>query len=337
MKHVYRSFVAARRSGLAALMLLGSAAVLPQAAWSQAASSQAYPSRTVRIIVPAAPGGGLDLAARILAARLPDFMGQTAVVENRPGANMIVGTDLVAKSTPDGHTLLVVASPALTINPVVLPDLPYSPARDFAPVSLLTSNPFALLVNNNVPANNVQELVAHLRANPGKLNHASNSASTMLISELFKALAKVEYSDINYKGGVLAAAATAAGETQFCFVDLGSATAPVRAGRVRAFAVTSAQRYKLRPEFPTLAESGVPGSAIAWVVLLAPAKTPPEIIARLNADTLKAMALPDTVSRIEAIGSEVVASSSADAVQALRADAEQWAKLVSERNIKFQR
>ena len=323
----------ARKVGVAALALVAACVV-----FVHPANAQSYPSRTVRIIVPAAPGGGLDLAARILAARLPDFMGQTAVVENRPGANMIVGTDLVAKSTPDGHTLLVVASPALTINPVVLPDLPYSPARDLAPVSLLTSNPFALVVNNNVPASNVQELIAHLRANPGKLNHASNSASTMLISELFKALAKVEYSDINYKGGVLAVASTAAGETQFCFVDLGSATAPVRAGRVRAFAVTSAQRYKLRTELPTLAEAGVPGySVVAWVVLLAPAKTPPEIIARLNADALKVMALPETVTRVEAIGSEVVASSPAEAVQALRADGEQWARLVKERNIQFQR
>lgn len=327
-----RSGALARRVGIVSLLVLGACAT-----FASQANAQSYPSRPVRIVVPAAPGGGLDLAARILGAKLTESWGQTALVENRPGANMIVGTDLVAKAAPDGHTLLVVASPALTINPLVLPDLPYNPPRDFAPVSLLTSNPFALLVNNNVPANNVQELVAYLRANPGKLNHASNSASTMLISELFKSLAKVDYSDINYKGGVLAAAATAAGETQFCFVDLGSATAPVRAGRVRAFAVTSAQRYKLRPELPTLIESGVPGSSIAWVVLLAPAKTPPEIIARLNADTIKVMALPDTVSRIEAIGSEVVASSSSDAVQALRADGEQWAKLVSERNIKFQR
>lgn len=332
MKQAYRWVGAARRSGLAALMLLGFTAVLPQAAWSQA-----YPSRPVRIVVPAAAGGGLDLAARILGARLTELWGQTAVVENRPGANMIVGTDLVAKSAPDGYTLLVVASPTLTINPLVLPDLPYNPARDLAPVSLLTSNPFVLLVNNNVPANNVQELVAHLRTNPGKLNHASNSAMSMLISELFKSLARVDYQDINYKGGVLAAASVAAGETQFCFVDLGSATAPTRAGRVRAFAVTTAQRYKLRPELPTLVESGVPGSSVAWVVLLAPAKTPPDVIARLNADTLKVMNLPDTVARVEAIGSEVVASSPAEAVQALRADGEQWARLVRERNIQFQR
>ena len=327
---VSRTF--ARRAGVAALALFGACAN-----FVQHASAQSYPSRPVRIVVPAAAGGGLDLAARILANRLTENWGQTALVENRPGANMIVGTDAVAKAAPDGHTLLVVASPTLTINPLVLPDLPYNPARDLAPISLLTSNPFALLVNNNVPASNVQELVAHLRANPGKLNHASNSAMSMLISELFKSLARVDYSDIIYKGGVLAAAATAAGETQFCFVDLGSATAPVRAGRVRAFAVTSAQRYKLRPELPTLIESGVPGSSIAWVVLLAPAKTPPEIIARLNADTIKVMTLPDTVSRIEAIGSEVVASSPSEAAQALRTDGEQWAKLVSERNIKFQR
>ena len=323
----------ARQVGVAALLLLGASATFaPQA------SAQSYPARPVRIVVPAAPGGGLDLVARIVAQKLTEAWPHPTVVENRPGANFIVGTDMVAKAAPDGYTLIIAPSVAFSINPSVFPDLPYRPERDFAPVSLLTNNPFILLVNNAVPANNVQEFITHLKANPGKLNHASNSASTMLISELFKSVSNVEYADINYKGGVLAAAATAAGETQFCFVDLGSATAPMKGGRVRGLAVTTTQRYKLRSDIPTLSEAGVQGAAAAaWVVMAAPARTPAEIVAKINADAARGLAAPDVAPRMESLGSEIVASSVAEAADALRTDTEKWAKLVRERNIKFQR
>jgi tripartite-type tricarboxylate transporter receptor subunit TctC len=216
-------------------------------------------------------------------------------------------------------------------------NLPYNPERDLAPVMIATSNPFVLLVNNNVPAKSLPEFLSLLRANPGKLNHASNSATTILSSELLKALARVEYADINYKGGVLAAAATASGETEFCIVDMGSATSPMKGGRVRPLAVTTAQRYKLQPEIPTIAESGVPGYAsAAWVVILAPAKTPAEIIAKLNADLRQVLHTPDVVARAEGLGSEVVANTPEEATRMLRADLEQWARLMKERNIKLQ-
>jgi tripartite-type tricarboxylate transporter receptor subunit TctC len=311
--------------------------LLVAAAVAQSAYAQSYPTRPVRLVVPAAPGGGLDLAARTVSVKLSEMWGQQVLVENRPGANFIVGTESVAKSAPDGYTLLLVSSGALTVNPVAYPSLPYNPQRDLAPIILLSSNPFALLVNNAVPASTMPEMLAYMRANPGKLNHASNSATTILSSELLKSLAKVDYADINYKGGVLAAAATAAGEVHFCIVDLGSATAPVKSGRARALAVTSAKRYKLQPEIPTMAESGVPGYAsAAWVVVLAPAKTPPEIIAKVNADLQRVVALPDVTARLESFGSEVVGGTPEEAVRLLRADEEQWTKLVKERNIKFQ-
>jgi tripartite-type tricarboxylate transporter receptor subunit TctC len=233
--------------------------------------------------------------------------------------------------------LLFVPSPALTTNPVVLPQLPYDPQRDLAPVIMVTFSPFLLLVNNALPVNSVQELLAHLRANPGKLNHASNSASTRLVSELFKSLANVEYAEINYKGGALSAASVSSGETQLSFTDVGSATPLVRSGRVRALAVTTAERYKLRPEIPTLHEGGVSGYATAGLtVVMVPAKTPREIVARLNADLAKVIALPDVVERIEAVGNVVLGGSPEDAVQTLKQDAETWARLVSERNIRFQ-
>jgi tripartite-type tricarboxylate transporter receptor subunit TctC len=192
-------------------------------------------------------------------------------------------------------------------------------------------------VNSALPVKSVQELIAHMRANPGKLNHGSNSASTILASELLKSIAKVEYQDINYKGGVLAAAATATGETQLCIVDMGSATAPVKAGRVRLLAVTTPQRSKLLPDVPSVAESGVPGYAYTGMTaLLAPAKTPPEIIARVNEAMKRVLAEPATIARIEGVGGEVLGNSPEDTARMLREELERWERLVKERGLKFQ-
>ncbi len=300
------------------------------------ALAQAYPDKPVRFIVPAAPGGGLDLVARIFTARLSDTWGQQAVVENRAGANFIVGTDAVAKSAPDGYTLLFTSHAALTINPVTYAKLPYS-TRDLTPVMMVYVSPSALLVNSALPIHSVQDLIAHIRANPGKLNHASNSASTILASELLKSITRVDYADINYKGGVLAAASTAAGETQFCIVDMGSATAPVKGGRVRLLAVTTPQRSKRYPNVPTIAESGVPGYAYtAMTALLAPANTPPEIVARINAAMKRVLGEPETIAKIEGVGGEVLANSPEDAARILREELERWERLVKERGLKFQ-
>ena len=296
-----------------------------------------YPDKAVRLVVPAAPGGGLDLIARVLAGKMSEIWSRQMVVENRPGANFIVGTDAVAKSAPDGYTLLLVSSGALTVNPVLYPNLPYNPERDLTPITLATSNPFALLVNARIPAATLPEFIAYLRANPGKLNHASNSATTILSSELFKQFAKVEYADINYKGGVLAAAATANGKTDFCFVDMGSATAHIKDGsRTRFLAVTTPKRYKLQPQVPTIAESLSGYSSNAWVVILAPARTPSDIVHKLNADFKRVLADPAVAARAEQIGSEVQASSPEEAVRLLSEDLAQWTKLTRERSIKLQ-
>ena len=303
---------------------------------SPAVFAQAYPAKPVRVVVPAAPGGGLDLVARVMAGKLTEAWGQTALVENRAGANMNIGTELVARAEPDGYTLLLVASPALTINPLVFSTTTFNLQRDFAPITLFTAFPFVLIANAGLPVTNVRELIAHLRANPGKLNHGSNSASTMLLSELFKSLAGVTYQDVTYKGGVLAAAATATGETQFAFLDLGSGNSQITGGRVRALGVTTAQRFKQQPDIPTLAESGVPEFAAgSWSVVLAPARTPADIIGKLNTDIRRVLAAPDVPGRLAGIGTEPVGSSPEQATQELRREAEQWSKLVRERNIKF--
>ena len=301
------------------------------------ANAQSYPAKPVRIVVPAVAGGGLDVMTRFLSPKLTEYWNQPVVVENRPGANFIVGTDAVAKAAPDGYTLLIVSTGALTVAPAVYLDLPYNVQRDLAPITLAASNPFVLVVNSALPVNSVQEFIAHLRANPGKLNHATNSSATLILaSELLKSLAKVDYTDVNYKGAPQAVLSTVTGESHFCLIDYGSAVAAIRGGRVRPIAMTSPQRNRLQPNLPAIAE-GVPGYAsLAWIVALAPAKTSPEIIARLNADIVRALAVPEITQRFESVGAEVLASSPEEAVQVLRADTEKWSRLVKERNIRVQ-
>ena len=311
------------------------AAAVACSAWG--AEEVAYPLKPVHLVVPAAPGGGLDVLARVLANRLSAVWQQQAVVDNKPGANFIVGTDAAAKSAPDGATLLFVSSGALTVNPVVYPSLPYEPERDLIPIIIVSANPFDLLVNQSLPVASFPEFLAYLRSHPGQLNHASNSATTILASELLKSLAQVDYVDVNYKGAVLAATSTAAGDTQFCFVDAATAIGALRNGRVRVLAVTSPERYKLQPDIPTIAESGLPGYAsTAWIVLLAPAKTPASIVARVNGDVQRALEEPQLREKFEAVGNEVVGGTPQFATATLRADREKWARLVKERNIRLQ-
>lgn len=302
-----------------------------------AAQSQTYPARTVKIIVPATAGGGLDVMAHILAPKLSESWGQPVLIENRPGANFTLGTDLVAKSAPDGYTLLFVSTGALTVAPAVYPNLAYNTLRDLIPVTLTSSNPFMLLVANSVPANSVQELLAHLRANPGKLNHAANnSASLILASEMLKSLARVDYVDINYKGAIQAVTSLVSGESYLCIIDPVTAIGILRGGRVRALAVTSPQRFRLQPDLPTMNEAGVPGyAASAWGVLLTPAKTPADIVAKLNTTAVRAMTTPEVTARFEAVGAEVIGSSTEEAYRVLRADTERWMTLVKERNIRI--
>ena len=301
------------------------------------AGAQSWPVRPVRIVVPATAGGGLDVMARFVAPKLSEGWGQPVVVENRPGANFVVGTDAVAKAAPDGYTLLLVSTGALSVAPALYPDLPYNVARDLAPITLAASNAFVLVVNSALPVTSTAELIAHLRANPGRLNHASTSSATLqLASELLRMLARVEYADINYKGTPQAMLGASTGESHFAMIDYGSAVGAIRGGRLRPLAMTSAQRTRLQPDLPALAET-VPGyAALAWIVMLAPGRIPPALLARLNADMLRLLAMPDIVARFEAVGAEVIGSSPEEAVQVLRTDSEKWTRLVKERNIRVQ-
>jgi tripartite-type tricarboxylate transporter receptor subunit TctC len=302
------------------------------------AQAQPYPSRPIRIIVPAAPGGALDTIARLLAQKVAELWKHQLYIENRPGANWIIGMDAVAKSPADGYTLLFVASSGLTVNPYVFPNMPLDPLRDLTPVTIATDTAFVLLLNSAVPAHNVPDFIAHLRGNPGKLNHASNSATTMLASELFKMHANVDYIDVNYRGASQAIVATHGGTTEFCFVDLGSATAAIEGKTLRPLALTAPTRYELNPDIPTLAEQGLPGySVLSMTVMLAPAGVPGEIIAKLNAAFQQALESPDVAAKLRSIGQAVKGGTSEEAAEALRSEARQWERLIKDRNIQFGR
>lgn len=323
--------VSMRRLMRTACAVLSLAAIVP----APAAQAQSYPNRPVRIVVPAAAGGALDVIARILAIKVGEIWNQQLYIENKPGANWIIGMDAVAKSAPDGYTLLFVASSGLTINPYVF-SMPIDPLRDLTLVATTTHTPFVLLANNDIPAKTLPEFIAHLKANPGKLNHASNSATTILNSELLKARAHVDYVDINYRGASQAIVATQGGTTQFCFVDLGSGSPAIQGKTLRALGLTSPKRYELAPDIPTIAEQGLPGyAADSTTLLMAPANTPADIVEKISAAFQQARGSPDVKQKLNAIGQAVSTDNLTEATAALRSEAQQWKQLIAERGIKF--
>ena len=273
-----------------ALLALAALAPLPTLA-------QAYPARPIKLVVPYAPGGGADSVARIVAKKVSETIGQSIVIENKGGAGAILGTDQVARAEPDGYTLLLGQSGPISINPAVYKSLPYDPIRDFAPVTMTTGYPYILVVNADLPARTLQEFVALAKARPDSMNYGSTGvgAANHLVAELFNSKAGLKMTHVPYRGTALAVADLLAGTLTMVFGDPVSVLPHMKSGKLRALAVTSAQRSPVSPEVPTVAESGYPGfEALAWHGILAPAKTPPEIVARLNAEFVKALADPAT-------------------------------------------
>ena len=256
-----------------------------------------YPSRSIRLIVPYAPGGGADSVARIVAKRVSESIGQPIVIENRGGAGSIVGTDMVAKAAPDGYTLLLGQSGPISINPAVYKTLPYDPVKDFAPITMTTAYPYMLVVNSELPAKTLQEFVALARSKPGAMNYGSTGvgAANHLVAELFNSKAGLQMTHVPYRGTALAVGDLLSGQLSVVFGDPISVLPHIRSGKLRALAVTSLERSPVAPEVPTVAESGYPGfEALAWHGILAPAKTPSEIVKKLNAEIVKALADPET-------------------------------------------
>jgi tripartite-type tricarboxylate transporter receptor subunit TctC len=290
------------RRGFLLAALAAAAGLLPAASFAQA-----WPSKPLHLIVPYAPGGPVDLSARLLAPKLQEALGQPVVVENRPGAGGNIGAELVARSAPDGYTLVMGAIATHAINPALYPKLGYDPVSDFRHVALLVQVPNVLVVNNDVPARSVSQLVELLKKNPGKLDFASGSTGSTghLAGELFKQMTGTYMVHIPYKGSSPAVTDLLAGRVQLMFDNLASALPNIKAGKVRALAVTTAKRSQFIPELPTLAESGLPGFDLTtWWGVMAPAGTADAVVERLAGEINRAMELPDIKERFAAMGSE---------------------------------
>ena len=271
------------------------------------ARAESYPSKPVRLIVGFAPGGASDLLARLLAQKLTETLGQPVIVDNRPSAGGIVGTDLVAKAAPDGHTLLVGSSAAFAITPHLAPNLPFDTRRDFAPVSMFANLTFVLLVNPKVQAQSVKELIALAKSRPGKLNYGSagNGTTTHMVSALFAQMAGIDMVHVPYKGAGPAMVDLISGQLDVLFDAAVTSIPQLKAGKVRALAVTGAKRSALLPDVPTVNESGLPGyTAGSWFAIFGPAKLDRAALTRLNSDIAKVMSLPDTRQQLAARGAE---------------------------------
>ena len=270
------------------------------------ALAQAYPVRPVRIIVPFPPGGATDVMARVVAQKLSEFWEQQAIVENKPGASGSIGSELVTKSAPDGYTLLLQGTQH-SINLSLYKQLPYDTLRDFTPVAYIAAAPFLLVLHPSVPADSVTALIAYIKTKPGGLNYGSSGVggAAHLAGEMFKTAAGVQLTHIPYKGAAPAMADLLGGQVPMVFDPIPTSLAHVRAGKIKALAITSARRSALMPDLPTVAESGLPGFEVAaWFGLYAPAATPKEIINKLNADTNRVLQLAEVKEKFAALGAE---------------------------------
>ena len=302
---------------------------------ASAAMSQTYPTRPVRLIVPSSPGGGTDISARIIAPKLSEYLGQQVVVENRPGAGTMIGGEVVAKSPPDGHTLLMCVS-TLAINPAVYRKVPYEALRDFAPITLAVTLPNVIVGHPSLPARNVKELLALARARPGELTFASAGLGTSphLSMELFLSLTRTKMLHVPYKGSGPGVTDLIAGQVQVMAPNMLSAYPHIKSGRMRAYGVTSAKRAAGAPEIPTIAEAGVPGyEAVQWYGVLAPAATPRAIVTRLHGEIVKVLQQPDVKDRLGKDGAEPVGSTPEEFAAFIRAETVKWAKVVRDAGI----
>jgi tripartite-type tricarboxylate transporter receptor subunit TctC len=303
------------------------------------AQAPAYPSHPVRIVVPFPAGGTTDILARAVAQRFSEALGQPFIVDNRPGAGGNIGAELVARSAPDGYTLVMGTVGTHAINPSLYAKMPYDHVKDFVPVFLVAGVPNVLEVNPDVPVHTVAELVAYAKANPGKLNFASSGSGTSihLSGELFKTMSGVTMQHVPYKGSAPALQDLLGGQVQLMFDNLPSSMALIKSGKLRPIAVTSAHRSAALPDLPTIAESGYPGfEASSWFGLLAPAGTPAAVVARLNAEGNKWLASPEAKEKLAAQGAIAAGGSPEDFARHVTAETTKWAKVVKESGAKVE-
>jgi tripartite-type tricarboxylate transporter receptor subunit TctC len=314
------------------LIALTTAPITPAAAQDDPSK---YPTRPIHIIVGFSAGGGNDIIARIFGQKLSESLGKPVIVENKPGGGAIVATEYVAKSAPDGYTLLVGAS-GMAINPAVYARLPYDSIRDFVAVSELASFPLILIVNPSSPIKSVAELVAYAKANPDKANYASSSASFQLVTELFKQSTGAPMQVIPYKGANDSVMAVISGQVTAAIADAGPALSQVLGGQARALAVAAPKRMEELPDVPTLKEAGADVDAVLWSGFFAPKETPPVIIKKLEGEIMRIARLPEVIARLKPLGILPVGNSSEEFGRILAADIKRWAEVAKAGNIKIE-
>lgn len=290
-----------------------------------------WPLRPIRLVVTFPPGGSSDTAARIVAPKLAQRLGQAVVVDNRPGAGGGLGLDLVAKAPADGYTLVLASAGGLTANPTLYPSLPYNPGRDFAPITLFGTSPFVLVANPALPANNAREVVALAKSQVGKLSYASGGSGTAmhLSGELLKSMTGSFILHVPYRGTAPAVMAVMAGETSLAIADIASIQPQLKSGRLKVIGVMSKERSTLAPNLPTLAESGIPGyDSSGWFAILAPAGTPSAVVTRLNTDITTVLRLPEIQERFSAAGLEPLTSTPEQLEQLIKTETVKWSRVI---------
>jgi tripartite-type tricarboxylate transporter receptor subunit TctC len=317
------------------VMTISAAAIAALSLATGAGAQQAWPSKPIRWLVPYPPGGGTDIVARALAPKLQESLGQTIVIENRPGASEVIATDLLAKAEPDGHTIGL-ATQSLPINATLRNDLPFDTDRDFRPVTVLVNVPFVMVVNPGVPASSVKELVALAKAKPGNLNFAHIGSGTphFLAMEWFKQIAGIDVVGVPYKGVAPGMAAVAAGEVQLSLTGLTAGMAQVKAGKLKALAVATAERNPAAPELPTVAETYPEFKFTTWYGLFVPGKTPSAVVERLSAAVKKANESADIRERFGAAGIEPAWSTPQDFTALLQREKALWGGIIKTANVK---
>jgi tripartite-type tricarboxylate transporter receptor subunit TctC len=315
---------------------LGCAALGLALAAGPAVAQEPWPTTTVRFVVPFAAGGTTDILARVFAQKMTAAWGHPVVVENRAGAGGVIGSEIVARAKPDGHTILLGTIGTHGVSTSLIKNLSFHPERDFEPVTLLATLPNILAVNPSVPAKDLPELVAYAKKNPGKMSYASAGPGTAshIAGEYFKRVAGVEVVHVPYKGSAPALTDLMAGHVAYTFDYLPSALPHVRSGRLRAVAVTGPRRSKAAPELPTAIEAGLPEfNVVTWYAVYAPAKTPRAVVARIQETIAKAAKEPEVMKKMEDVGVELVASSPEDLAKFQRSEIERWSKLIKEAEI----
>ena len=297
--------------------------------------AQDYPTKPIRVIVGYTAGGGNDLIVRLLAPKMTEGLGQPIIVENKAGAQSIIAAEYVAKSPADGYTILMGPSGPMTMNPATYSKLPYSPTKDFVPISMIGSFPLILTVNPQLPVHSVKELVEYAKARPTQMNYASSAAAFQLTTELFKQKTGTEFAHIPYKGSGDSIKAVMAGEVTMTIVDPPPASGPLKGGQLRALAVTSATRHPNYPDVPTMAEAGIPDMEIGiWTAFFVPAGTPPAVVKRLQEEVARVVRLPDIRERLSDLGVEPVGGSSEELGRRVASDLERWTAVAKAANIK---